>query len=47
MVSINDKYILSVKVKDNGEKLVNILDIPKIYLLSQTNIEEEKRKERV
>jgi D-alanyl-D-alanine dipeptidase len=44
MVSINDKYILNVKVKDNGEKLVNVLDIPKIYLPSQTNIKEEKRK---
>ena len=46
MIPINDKRILNVKVNDNGEKLLNILDLPKIYLPSQVVIEdEEKEKE--
>lgn len=45
MIPLNDPRILNVKVIDNGEPLENILDIPNIYLPSQTNIEEEKRKD--
>jgi len=44
MISINDKCILDVKVKDNGEELVNILDLPKIYLPSQIVIEDDEKK---
>lgn len=43
MVSINDKRILKIKVKDNGEPLVDILDLPKIYLPSQIVMEDEER----
>jgi len=43
MISINDKRILSVKVVDNHEKLVNILDLPRIYLPSQIVMEDEER----
>jgi D-alanyl-D-alanine dipeptidase len=42
MVSINDKRILNIKVEDNGEKLVNILDIPEIYLPSDITIDDEE-----
>lgn len=45
MIPINDKRILNVKVEDNGEKLVDILDLPKIYLPSQIVIEDEKERE--
>ena len=45
MLSISDQRILDVKVSDNGEELVNILDIPKIYLPSQIVLDEEKKKE--
>jgi len=45
MILLNDSRILNNQVIDNGEQLENILDIPNIYLPSQTNIEEEKRKD--
>jgi D-alanyl-D-alanine dipeptidase len=43
MIPINDKRVLNVEVEDNGEKLVNILDLPKVYLPSQIVIEDEER----
>jgi D-alanyl-D-alanine dipeptidase len=47
MVSINDRRIIEVEVVDNGEKLVNILDLPKVYLPSQIVIDDEERKEKM
>jgi D-alanyl-D-alanine dipeptidase len=43
MIPLNDKRILNVKVNDNGEKLVDIFDLPKIYLPSQVVIDDEKK----
>ena len=38
---INDPKIVSIPVKENGEALVNFLDLDRLFLLSQTKISSE------
>jgi D-alanyl-D-alanine dipeptidase len=45
MIGVNDKRIIDVEVEDNKEELVDILDLPKIYLPSQIVIDDEEIRE--